>query len=496
MRTQKMTWLLVAIGIAFWPASSPRGAELISTITDKLGRPVEGVSFEVSLPQIAADGEPAASLQLELISNAEGVVRVDYDERRVPSDGYVRVVLSKPGYAGYSTRLRPDYVMERRFGLLDFGRLLGSGGDARRHELRELLAGDFDRDGTGSLRLQELVFQHEHELRADLRSLIRDPHVGKEAIRLLAFIGDPEDLRLIVESAPEPKRELFEDRWAYDVVSALLSPGSDAEWTFLRRCALNDFDDLWVDGGAIKTLMLIGTPRSVEILKEVQEKNEFRRDYAAHALKQIESGPPPLPLASTNLVEAARKTAQAIRIGNWEGNKDPRFNERGDKALIDCEFIAGRDLLIHTATFHKVGDQWMLRGVRETLQALLAGPPDKSDYVGAWHGYSDHHLEFARLELDENGTGLLAISFLPDSPPEAYRITWSQRGFGLEVELKPVDTDAEQFSIQNLSLGVSSLELELVGSAWTRKLTLFNEASVQERADRLRDRLKQLRGEE
>lgn len=265
----------------------------------------------------------------------------------------------------------------------------------------------------------------------------------------------------------------------------------------MRRCALNDFDDGWVDAGAIKTLMLIGTPRSVEILKEIQEKNEFRRDDAAHALKQIESGPPPLPLASTDLVEAARKTAQAIRIGNWEGNEEPRFNERGDKALIDCEFIAGRDRLIHTATFHKMGDRWMLRGVRETLQALMASPPDKSAFVGAWHGHSDSHVEFARLELSDDGTGLLAVSFVSNSPPRAYRITrWSQNRFSLETEIKPVEPDAEPVSIENVSFRGSSLELELVGSGWPRKLTLLNEASVQERADRLRDRLKQLRGEE
>ena len=69
--------------------------------------------------------------------------------------------------------------------------------------------------------------------------------------------------------------------------------------------------------------------------------------------------------------------AQAIKIGDWQENKKPRFNDNGDKALIDCEFIAGRDLLIHTATFHKVGDVWKLRGVRETMQALLASPPKK-----------------------------------------------------------------------------------------------------------------------
>ena len=52
----------------------------------------------------------------------------------------------------------------------------------------------------------------------------------------------------------------------------------------------------------------------------------------------------------------------------------PRFN----KALIPCEFIAGRDLLIHTATFHKVDGRWKLRGVRETMQAYSRTSPNQA----------------------------------------------------------------------------------------------------------------------
>ena len=38
----------------------------------------------------------------------------------------------------------------------------------------------------------------------------------------------------------------------------------------------------------------------------------------------------------------------------------------------------GYDLLIHTATFHRVEGVWKLRGVRETLQAYLATPPRRT----------------------------------------------------------------------------------------------------------------------
>jgi hypothetical protein len=67
---------------------------------------------------------------------------------------------------------------------------------------------------------------------------------------------------------------------------------------------------------------------------------------------------------------------RSINSGKWQGNKPPRYNENKDKALVACEFIAGRDLLVHTATFHKVDGKWRLRSVRETMQALLARAPE------------------------------------------------------------------------------------------------------------------------
>jgi hypothetical protein len=77
-------------------------------------------------------------------------------------------------------------------------------------------------------------------------------------------------------------------------------------------------------------------------------------------------------LSDEDIVVAGKKVAQAIKIGTWQGNKPPQFNEKKDKALVACEIIAGRDLLVHTATFHKVDGKWRLRGVRETMQARLA----------------------------------------------------------------------------------------------------------------------------
>lgn len=81
-------------------------------------------------------------------------------------------------------------------------------------------------------------------------------------------------------------------------------------------------------------------------------------------------------MSDEDIVVAGRRVAQAIKIGKWQGNKPPQYNEAKDKALVACEFISERDLLFHTATFHKVNGKWRLRGVRETMQVLLAREPE------------------------------------------------------------------------------------------------------------------------
>ena len=120
-------------------------------------------------------------------------------------------------------------------------------------------------------------------------------------------------------------------------------------------------------------VMVALTPRAGNSLGAAQ-KNKDRADSIAAAIKYIESGA--APLSDEEIVVAGKKVAQAIKIGRWRGNKPPQYNEEKDKALVACEFIAGRDLLVHTATFHKVDGKWKLRGVRETMQVLLAREPE------------------------------------------------------------------------------------------------------------------------
>ena len=238
------------------------------------------------------------------------------------------------------------------------------GGSLQRRALRLVLA-----DSPNELDLLDSVFYYGPRLRDSLRELSSDPKVGETAKALLSLIGVPEDIRLVVRLAPPPRSGGFENRWAYGVACALLEPGTKEEWAFLRKAAMNEYDDRWVDAGAIQTLKLIASPRSRQVLEEAQRHNPKRAKLIARALEYIRAGPPPL--MGEHLEALADRVAKALEIGKWIGNRNVRYNHAWDKALVDCKFITGDDRLTFTATFHRVGGVWKLRGVRETLQEMM-----------------------------------------------------------------------------------------------------------------------------
>lgn len=199
-----------------------------------------------------------------------------------------------------------------------------------------------------------------------MRSLVADSRVGQDAAYLLALIGVPEDLRFIIQSPPPSTGKPLNHRWAYGVACSLLDPNTEEEWRFLRKCVLNEYEDRWVDLGAIQTLKLIASPHSRKILEEAQGRNRFRAVSLARALAYIDSKP--APLNGPDLDELAARVGAAIKFGDWEGTSGPNYSEGNDKAFVDYYSQTGEDRLTYTATFHKIREVWKLRGFRETLQ--------------------------------------------------------------------------------------------------------------------------------
>jgi len=216
---------------------------------------------------------------------------------------------------------------------------------------------------------QELAFYYEDRLRPALRSLVDDPEAGIPARSLLAFIGVPEDLRLIARlGTPESQNLLYAHRWLYGVACSLLEPSTDAEWTLLRESALGVYKDLWVTRGAIQSLKLIASPRSRTILEEVQKANSFGSKFTARAIEYIQSNPESL--RDGQLEELGRRVGKTLGSQTWTGNETPKYNQAGDKALIFLNFDTESDTYVYTATFQLVDEAWILRGVRETMQGL------------------------------------------------------------------------------------------------------------------------------
>jgi hypothetical protein len=241
------------------------------------------------------------------------------------------------------------------------GRIAALDGASQRKALKSLLSGNFleEHESLGCL------FYYGDRLRQPLRALLRDPKFGARAVHLLGLVGEPNVLSLLLVRPPS----LPTNRWAYDVVCMMLEPASDEEWAFLRKAAFNGFDDRWVDYGAIQTLKLIASPRSRQILEESRQRNPKRAKVVAAALDYIRSNPSPL--SDRNLELLAKRTAEAVKIGKLEGVETPQYNQEHDKALVDFLFNTGSDELIYTATFHNVAGVWRLRGVRETMQAMV-----------------------------------------------------------------------------------------------------------------------------
>jgi len=110
------------------------------------------------------------------------------------------------------------------------------------------------------------------------------------------------------------------------------------------------------------------------------------------------------------------------------------------------------------------------------LASQKVPPPDRSKVVGAWAGYSDGS-EFLRLELDEDGTGYVCISFVLDKPPKLYQIqSWHYSDWKLEHVAHPIDTKAEAVTFTNIMCGYEYMECQFGGDGgWKRKAKLFSE---------------------
>jgi hypothetical protein len=120
-------------------------------------------------------------------------------------------------------------------------------------------------------------------------------------------------------------------------------------------------------------------------------------------------------------------------------------------------------------------------------------PPSRAEVIGVWSGYTDH-LDFLRLELDEDGKGFLCVAWVPGDKPQLYRVEkWDYADWHLGLAIKPIDSGAEPVYLTNTVCGYEDLRCEFGGGEWKRKATLLCDREWNRRSKPLEQRIEQFR---
>ena len=363
-------------------ADSPGWSDFSVQINDGLGRPLGNVAVEVFLTEKDTNGEEVKLTLGKAVSGTDGIARGQYAKGYVNTNESFLVTLTRNGYTTVTAGPQVTYALKRIFTSNNVARIAKLGFSEQNDQLPELLAGEMD---SPKISMADAIFAHDSELYYALKRLINsrtalgdaaptDQFVGRQAEETLAYIGNPSDIPLMLGGSHTPNGDPAVNRWADAMASALLAPSSELEWSFLTSCANDEFGDHWVDLSGIRSLRLIASPRSLQILQDARKANPARTNEIDSAIAYIALHP--APLQDANLVSAAEKTARALD-GSWLGNEHPRYNEKRDKALVDLNFVSkGRRYVIYTATFHQDAGLWKLRGVKVTKDSLLPGTPE------------------------------------------------------------------------------------------------------------------------
>ena len=122
----------------------------------------------------------------------------------------------------------------------------------------------------------------------------------------------------------------------------------------------------------------------------------------------------------------------------------------------------------------------------ETLANKKPRQPTRSDLATVWvGGEPEELLEYFRLELDANGTGILTVQYLPGKAAVAYRVlATSLSGYSVGLDVQPVDRGAQSLQVRGEAIP-GLLRLQVTGRApdWTRHIQL-------QRYDQLLERIR------
>lgn len=333
-------------------------------VEDTLGRPLEGARVRIVHWEAHGSNERLYDTEVTLATittNALGfafatwpaVDLSEVDPRENPDYATeLFVEVEKAGYIGYSTDNRQHrYTLAREITRNDFDALAELSGERLHAQVRELLAGQFLDRSTDTT---QYWLPHARQVHGVLLSLVQERRIAWDAVWLVAKFGFPQDVGALVAQREKLK---FADE--YDgtnlcgvLVPALLSPQSSSEWDVLRAC-LYDGEPQDV----IQTLLLNGSEQAKRMLLDYRSDNPWYREGVKRALDRF--GRPRMALTGESpevLVDSLKKFLSQEPADVYS---HIIVEPSGEFALAglgvpECSCTYG-------ATFHRVGDRWVLR---------------------------------------------------------------------------------------------------------------------------------------
>ena len=114
-----------------------------------------------------------------------------------------------------------------------------------------------------------------------------------------------------------------------------------------------------------------------------------------------------------------------------------------------------------------------------------------ADLAKVWVGASDSGVhDFYRIELDEEGKGMLTSTWSPDGPATAYRITKTTLSkYKVEFVVVPIDTRAGPVRLRGTAVS-SSMVLEIGDGDWKSTIRMQSEVALRGKLKAVEDRAK------
>jgi hypothetical protein len=101
--------------------------------------------------------------------------------------------------------------------------------------------------------------------------------------------------------------------------------------------------------------------------------------------------------------------------------------------------------------------------------------PRLQDLATVWVGDGGvTSLEYYRLDLDTDGTGMLTVQYLPDVPARAYRVSRTNLSeYRVSFDVTPIDRSSDPLRLQGAATRVSlDLQVTIPGRDRTRRVGL------------------------